>query len=161
MERAWQQIEAAGTPEVKSQLYNEALEWTMLDKNYEQRTSTVFVGPIFLPIWWGNFDPGYRPAPAVAGAPHAVPAASGGRSAASIPGAAFAASVVTGVKGFSSHVLGNLGSFTSGVTTRTNPAPLASSAARGHWSGGGVGGGHCACACACAGCACACAGGGR
>ena len=29
MERAWQQIEAAGTPEVKSQMYDEAMEWTL------------------------------------------------------------------------------------------------------------------------------------
>jgi len=48
MERAWQQIETAGTPEVKSQMYDQSLEWTMLDKNYDQRTRTFFVGPIFL-----------------------------------------------------------------------------------------------------------------
>jgi hypothetical protein len=68
-----------------------------------------------------------------------------------------AASVVTGVQGFSSHVIGDVKAFTSGVTNRTNPVPVVKS---GGWSGGG--GGHsCACACACAGCACACAGGGR
>ena len=61
MERAWQQIEAAGTPEVKSQMYDEALEWTMLDKNYDERTRRVFTGPIFVPMWWGRYDPGYRP----------------------------------------------------------------------------------------------------
>jgi hypothetical protein len=67
--------------------------------------------------------------------------------------------VVTGVQGFSSHVIGDVKAFTSGVTNRTNPMPVASTKSGG-WSGGG-GGGHCACACACAGCACACAGGGR
>ena len=54
MEQAWQQIEAAGTPEVKSQMYDQSLEWTMLDKNYDDRTRRVFTGPIFLPIWWGS-----------------------------------------------------------------------------------------------------------
>jgi hypothetical protein len=159
MERAWQQIEAAGTPEVKSQMYDESLEWTMLDKNYDDRTRRVFTGPIFLPIWWGRYDPGFGSA-ASAGTKSAapMPSSSGGRSV-SIPGSAMAASMVTSVQGFSSHVIGDVKAFTSGVTNRTNPVPVATTKSGG-WSGGG--GGHaCACACACAGCACACAGGGR
>ncbi|KAF0108448.1 MAG: hypothetical protein FD146_1022 [Anaerolineaceae bacterium] len=155
MERAWQQIEAAGTPEVKSQMYDQALEWTMLDKDYDNRTRRVFTGPVFLPMWWGRYDPGYRPAAGSvkAGAPVSLP--SGGRSSVSVPGSAFAASVVTSVQGFSSRVIGDVKTFTSGVTSRTNPLPKSSSAGKGS-SGGGR-----SCACACAGCACACAGGGR
>jgi hypothetical protein len=157
MEQAWKQIEAAGTPEVKSQMYDEALEWTMLDKDYDNRTRRVFTGPVFLPTWWGHYDPGYRPISA--GSTPSVSMPSGGRSTASIPGASFAASVVTGVQGFSSKVLGDVKSFTSGVTNRTNPVPVATRSSGGGYRGGG---GHsCACACACAGCACACAGGGR
>jgi hypothetical protein len=156
MERAWQQIEAAGTPEVKSQMYDESLEWTMLDKNYDERTRRVFTGPVFLPMWWGRYDPGYHTASTGSTSSVSTPS-SGGRSSVSLPGSAFAASVVTGVQGFSSRILGDVKSFTSGVTNRTNPVPIVK-------SGGGSsgGGGHsCACACACAGCACACAGGGR
>ncbi|MBI4731307.1 MAG: hypothetical protein HY781_04145 [Chloroflexi bacterium] len=158
MERAWQQIETAGTPEVKSQMYDEALEWTMLDKNYDERTRRVFTGPVFVPMWWGRYDPGYRPASVGGATPKiSVPGSSGGGRV-SVPGSAFAASVVTSVQGFSSRVLGDVKSFTSGVTNRTNPVPKSTSS--GGWKGGG--GGHsCACACACAGCACACAGGGR
>jgi hypothetical protein len=160
MERAWQQIETAGTPEVKSQMYDETLEWTMLDKDYDDRTRRVFTGPIFIPMWWGRYDPGYHSTSTgsigSAGPSVSVPS-SGGRT--SLPGSAFAASVVTGVQGFSSKVLGDVKSFTSGVTNRTNPVPVSRSSGR---SGGGFrGGGGCACACACAGCACACAGGGR
>ena len=159
MERAWQQIEAAGTPEVKSQMYDEAMEWTMLDKDYDARTRRVFTGPIFVPMWWGRYDPAYRPV--TSGAPKmasVTPTTSGGRT--SLPGAAFAASVVGGVQNFSSKVIGDVSAFTSGVTNRTNPIPKTSSSSS--WKGGGGGGGHsCACACACAGCACACAGGGR
>ncbi len=163
MERAWAQIESAGTPEVKSQMYDEALEWTMLDKNYDERTRRVFTGPVFLPMWWGRYDPGYHPVSTVrAGAGTGVPSVSTGRGApTSIPGSAFAASVVTGVQNFSSRVLGNVQSFTSGVTSRTNPMPKTSSTRSGGGSRGGGGGRSCACACACAGCACACAGGGR
>jgi hypothetical protein len=159
MERAWQQIEAAGTPDVKSQMYDEALEWTMLDKNYDERTRRVFTGPVFIPMWWGHYDPAYRPV--TTGAPKmasVTPTTSGGRT--SLPGAAFAASVVGGVQNFSSKVIGDLTGFTNQVTQRTNPLPKSTSS--GGWKSSGGGGGHsCACACACAGCACACAGGGR
>ena len=156
MERAWQQIEAAGTPEVKSQMYDQSLEWTMLDKNYDERTRRVFTGPIFLPLWWGGYDPGYHPASTGSVQSASMPTSRGGSSPVSIPGSAFAASVVGGVQGFSSKVLGDVKGFTSGVTNRTNPVPVSTSS--GYHGGGG---GHCACACACAGCACACAGGGR
>jgi len=155
MERAWQQIEAAGTPEVKSQMYDESLEWTMLDKNYDERTRRVFTGPVYVPMWWGRYDPGFHPV-STGSTPAVSMPSSGGRSPISLPGSAFAASVVTGVQGFSSRVLGDVKSFTSGVTNRTNPVPIGTSSG-GRSSGGG---GH-SCACACAGCACACAGGGR
>jgi hypothetical protein len=159
MERAWQQIEAAGTPEVKSQMFDESLEWTMLDKNYDDRTRRVFTGPVYVPIWWGNFDPGYRSTVASGtGKSVSVPTSSS-HGPVSLPGSTFAASVVTGVQGFSSRVLGDVKTFTSGITNRTNPVPVVKSGSSGggfHGSGGG-----CACACACAGCACACAGGGR
>ena len=163
MERAWKQIETAGTPEVKSQMYDEALEWTMLDKNYDDRTRRVFTGPVFVPMWWGRYDPGYRPAAAGMSSPSvsssgSMPGSSGGRV--SLPGSAMAASVVTGVQNFSAKILGDVRNFTSGVTNRTNPVPVVKSGSSG-WKGGGGGGHSCACACACAGCACACAGGGR
>jgi hypothetical protein len=153
-EKAWQQIETAGTPEVKSQMFEEALEWTMLDKDYDDRARRTFTGPIFVPMWWGRYDPGYgRSTSTSAGVP-SLSSGSGGRT--SLPGADFAASVVGGVQTFSSRVLGNVNEFTSGVTNVTNPPPPPSRS-----SGGRSGGGGCACACACAGCACACAGGGR
>jgi len=158
MERAWNQIEAADTPEVKSQMFEEALEWTMLDKDYDDRTRRTFTGPVYVPMWWDRYDPTYsRPSgtarPISAGAPSAPSSSTGG-----LPGSAFAASVVGNVQNFSQKVLGDVGSFTSRVTNKTNPVPKSTSS-RGRSGGGG--GGGCACACACAGCACACAGGGR
>ena len=155
MERAWKQIEAAGTPEMKSQMYDEALEWTMLDKDYEERTQDVFrTGPVYVPMWWGRYDPGFGRGSV--SQPSVSTPSSGGKSIASsmpqLPGADFAASVVGGAQNFSDKVIGNLNDFTGKVTNVTNPPPPPSSS-----SGGGGGG----CACACAGCACACAGGGR
>jgi hypothetical protein len=157
MEKAWQQVEAADTPEVKSQKFDEALEWTMLDKDFDDRTRRTFTGPIYVPMWWGRYDPSWGGTGGKGGglASPSIPSASGGRSG--LPGSAFAASMVSGMQNFSSGVMGNLNTFTSGVTKVTNPPPPPSRSS----GGGGRSGGGCACACACAGCACACAGGGR
>ncbi len=154
MEKAWQQIEAADTPEVKSQKLDEALEWTMLDKDYDDRTRRM--GPVFVPMWWGRYNPGYgsHPLSTGSGLPTSMPSQPSGGS--SLPGADFAAQMVTGVQTFSSKVLGNVNTFTEKVTGATNPPPKPTSS-----GGSGRSGGGCACACACAGCACACAGGGR
>jgi len=159
MEKAWQQIEAADTPEVKSQKFDEALEWTMLDKDYDDRTRRVFNGPMYVPLWWGHYDPTYtpRPAQAASGFPTSMPSQPSGRSA--LPGADIAAQMVTGVQTFSQKVVGNVNTFTERVTGATNPLPKPTATRSGGRSSGG--GRSCACACACAGCACACAGGGR
>jgi len=152
-ESAWGQVEAAGTPEVKSAKYDEVMEWTMLDKDYDDRTRRTFSsGPVFAPSWWGRYDPGFPRSSGSSGS-------SGGGGSVSLPnlpGSDFAASMVNSVQSFSAGVIGGVSDFTSGVTSKTNPPPKSSSS--GSRSGGG---GGCACACACAGCACACAGGGR
>jgi hypothetical protein len=143
--------------------FDEAMEWTMLDRKYEDRSREVFgPRPVFVPLWWGRYDPGFsRGASTVStpSLPTQVGSAPGSVSLPSLPGADFAASVSSGIQNFSSKVVGDITSFTSGVTNSTNPVPKPPpSSGR---SGGGGGGRSCACACACAGCACACAGGGR
>jgi len=155
MEKAWAQVQAANTPEVQSKMFEEALEWTMLDRDYDDRTRRVFTGPIFVPTWWHRYDPVWR-----GGSPSSpTPVSSSGRGSTALPGADFAASVVTGVQTFSQNVIGNVNEFTSRVTNLTNPPPPPPRSSGGRTGGGG--GRSCACACACAGCACACAGGGR
>jgi hypothetical protein len=152
--RAWEQVEADNTPEVKSQKYEEVMEWTMLDRDYDGRTRDIFRNqPVFIPIWWSRYDPviGRSFAPKTSAAPTVSP---------QVPGADFAASVVTGVQTFSSKVVGNITDFTSKITSVTNPPPKYTSSTSSGGSRGGSGC-ACACACACAGCACACAGGGR
>ncbi len=162
MEKAWAQVQDADTPEVKSQKLDETLEWTMLDKDYDDRARRVYHGPVYVPTWWGRYDPTYRRSSVpTTGRPiqtsSAPPPTPGGSQA--LPGADFAASMVAGVQTFSQKVVGNVQTFTERVTGATNPPPKSSSS-RGR-SGGSGGGRSCACACACAGCACACAGGGR
>jgi hypothetical protein len=165
--RAWKMVEDSDTPEVKSERYNQTMEWTMLDSDYQERTRRTFTtGPVFVPIWWPRYSPTYRrniggtlsnPVPV-----QSTTTSPGGKvSLPNIPGSNFAAGVINGVTGMAAGVVGNLTSFTSGVTTRTNPIPTTSRSGSGGFRGGGGGGSSCACACACAGCACACAGGGR
>jgi len=160
-EKAWEAIKAANTPDVQMKLFDEALDWSMMSGDFNQRAQEAFVGrPVYLPMWWGNYDPGYHHlgSSLPTGTSSAVPSLGGLPSQVSLPslpGADFAASMVNGVQNFSGNVLGDLSSFTGGVTDKTNPVPVSTSSSH---SGGG---GGCACACACAGCACACAGGGR
>jgi hypothetical protein len=156
MEKAWAQVQAANTPEVQSKMFEEALEWTMLDPEYDDRTRRVFTGPVFIPTWWHRYDPTWRGGGV--STPTSVPTSSGRGGSTALPGADFAASVVTGVQTFSQNVIGNVNEFTSRVTNLTNPPPPPPRSSSGR--GGGTGR-SCACACACAGCACACAGGGR
>ncbi len=163
VDRAWKQVEEADTPEVKSEKFSEAMEWTMLDKDYDDRTRRVFErGPVFVPSWWHRYDPIYSSRGTTMSTPStSLPTSSQGptfTSAPRLPGADFAASVVNSVQNMSASVIGNLGDFTSKVTNKTNPPPVTTSS-RSYSSGGR--GCACACACACAGCACACAGGGR
>jgi hypothetical protein len=165
MERAWTQVETAATPEVKMENYEKYMDWTMLDQKFDDKTRDVFrTGPVYVPIWWGNYDPTYRPATASFGGHASVSTSGSGGggggisvSMPNLPGADFAASMVGGIQNFSAGVIGDLTSFTNPITQVTNPPPKPTASS----SGGGGGGHSCACACACAGCACACAGGGR
>lgn len=168
MNRAWQQVQTADTPEVKSQVYEEVMDWTMLDRRFNDRTREVIgTGPVYMPTWWWRFDPATpRPTTMTSGGSFTTPSMPNVPTSRtvtmqmpSLPGSDFAASVVNGVQSFAGKAVGDVTAFTGGVTNKTNPVPVSTSSR----SGGGSfrGGGGCACACACAGCACACAGGGR
>jgi hypothetical protein len=156
--RAWQQVEAADTPEVLGERWGEGLEWTMLDEDWDDRTRRVFHDrPVALPQWWWFYRPWAvstdraqphmpSPTPSGAGTPVTLP---------TLPGADFANTVVTGVENAANTVVSSVEGFTGKIVEKTNPPPKPSS------SSSSSGGHSCACACACAGCACACAGGGR
>jgi hypothetical protein len=159
METAWEQVQQANTPEVQREFFEQKLEWTMLDRDYDDRSRRVFQGPVFIPHWWGRYDPTYRTGPIIpSGGGVAAPSQPSGAGRTSLPGADFAASVVGGAQTFSQRVIGNINDFTTRVTNVTNPPPKPTTSGRSMGGGGSRG---CACACACAGCACACAGGGR
>lgn len=161
MEKAWNQVETAQTPEVKSEKFDENLDWTMLDRQFDDRTRETFSsGPVFIPMWWWRYDPGVRPI--MSAGKTASPSIPSGKTTINLPnlpGSDFAASVTNGMSAFAAGVVGDVSKFTSGITNRTNPVPKTTSSGRSRSGSGG--GSSCACACACAGCACACAGGGR
>jgi len=159
MDKAWKQVEDAQTPEVRSEKYDEHMGWTMLDKDFDDRTRDVFRGGhVYVPIWWHRYDPSWGRSMKVAPKPSTPLPSGSSRSAPTLPhlpGSDFAASMVGGIESFASGVVSNITDFTGGITNKTNPIPKTSS------GGSRSGGSSCACACACAGCACACAGGGR
>jgi hypothetical protein len=160
--RAWQQVETADTPEVRSQRFDEGLEWTMLDDDFDDRMGRTFTGPVYMPPWWIYYRPwASRVRPATVSTGRATSRTPSGRGVQlpTLPGAAFAASIVTGVQSTASNIVRSVTGFTGDVTHVTNPPPKPSGRSYGGSSGGSSC--ACACACACAGCACACAGGGR
>ncbi|MEN8172474.1 MAG: hypothetical protein ABFS03_06290 [Chloroflexota bacterium] len=174
--KAWEQVEASNTPEVKSQRFEEHMGWTMLDKDFNDRTQEVFQNiPVYLPSWWNRYDPSFGgdvsagTSPISSGIPKPLsgPQTKPTPTLPHLPGADFAAAVVSDVQNFSSGIVGNMVNFTSSITNRTNPIPIptpssgSSTRSSSRSSSRRSGGSSCACACACAGCACACAGGGR
>ena len=154
VKQAWNQVESAETPEIRSQRFDESIEWTMLDRNFDGRTRNVFrSGPVYVPYWWSL----YRPSMASAGGGASGPAATPTRTSVTtsragglptLPGADFAASVVQGIQQTAGNLISNVTQFTGGGTKATNPPPPPS-----RYSGRSSGGGS--------SCACACAGGGR
>lgn len=165
VDRAWQAVEEAQTPEVKSAQFDHTLEWTMLDKDFSGRATRTFADiPVFLPRWWGRYDP----TPSVGGGHMAAPAPklSGSSSQPifslpNLPGATFAASVMDRGSNMAKTIIGKPTDFSGSVRAITNPLPVTSSYSGSSSSSSGGSSCACACACACAGCACACAGGGR
>jgi hypothetical protein len=170
VDRAWNQVTQESTPEVRSQQFDKNLEWMMMDDEFEERTERTFrTGPVIMPPWWAYYRPWVpmiRSSRTGGGGGASVGRGGGSRGGRQItlptlPGAAFASTVVGGMERTAGGIVGRLQSFTSGITQRTNPPPVSSSSGSSRSSSHRSGGCACACACACAGCACACAGGGR
>ncbi len=152
--RAWEQVEAADTPEV----VDENLEWMIMDDEFETKMPQTFgERPVPMPAWWWLYSaPPTTSRPSAGVGKAAAPSTTGPRT---VPGAQLANSVVLGIGNISNRIVTNVSDFTARVTRVTHPVPVSKSSSGGSFRSGG--GGGCACACACAGCACACAGGGR
>ena len=183
IDRAWKQVQAETTPEIKSKNLDRGLEWMMLDRDFERRTNETFRDvPVYMPPWWAYYRPWRNDVQATrvsVGSEPSSPGSSSGLdrgqsidrgggqkgtalSLPTLPGAAFAGTIVSSIERTAGGIVSRLETFTGGVTGKTNPVPVSThsgGSSRGSsFRGGGC---ACACACACAGCACACAGGGR
>ena len=92
IKQAWEQVEDADTPEVKSEKFNDHMGWTMLDGDFEDKTQDVFrSGPVYVPIWWNRYDPDYS-STRTAGSSTARPSStsrSGGGALPNLPGGEF------------------------------------------------------------------------
>jgi hypothetical protein len=159
-EKAWAQVEQAGTPELASKAYDEQLLWLFLDPNYQSRTQTAFrdrafePSPFWLWYWYGythyHRHPTYNPnveTPTQAAKPP------------TIPGADFANNIATAVENTSNNIVANLEKFANAIVPVSAPAKASTQPAH-HGSSCVCACAACACACACVSCACACAGGG-
>jgi len=159
--KAWAQVAAAETPEVKGAQFNENLEWLVVDSRFKKRTKELFRGEEEIPsasAWWLPYWFAYHSPPSFRGTegqPATPPSA--------LPAVQFADAVVTSIESTTNQIVRDIEAFTKAIL----PSPAASSSGEGRsppapvHSGGCVCAcASCACACACASCACACASGG-
>jgi hypothetical protein len=160
VDKAWKQVETAGTTQIASEAYNEQLLWLFLDPKASDRTKASFSNRVFepRPFWywyWYSYrhyspNPTYKPNIGRTGQTKKPP---------TIPGADFADNIATAIEKSANNFVINMEKFAnsiipSGPKQKSSKAPIqrktkcvCACAA-------------CACACACVSCACACAGGG-
>jgi len=153
--RAWEQVTQAQTPQVKVGTVSDSLEWLMTDPNFDKRidrvlTSDDVVQPLAGWWWWWLYTRQYAPAPAPS---RTTPTA----RAPSL--AEYANAMVTGIENTSNSIVANAEKFADTVARALAPAPPQSKPAVQH-SSCVCACVSCACVCACVSCACACAGGG-
>ncbi|MBN1580488.1 MAG: hypothetical protein JXA89_07275, partial [Anaerolineae bacterium] len=118
IDRAWKQVQAETTPEVKSKNLDRGLEWMMLDRDFERRTNETFRDvPVYMPPWWAYYRPWrthVQTARINVGSESLSPGSSsldrgqrtaGGHEGAgcplslpTLPGAAFAGTIVSGIE---------------------------------------------------------------
>jgi len=156
VDKAWAQVNAAGTPELKGDALEQQLDWLLLDEKYKERMEQTFPPDVIIlprPDWWWYWHGPHIPpkGPATARGP-TVPS-----EAKPIPGADFANKVVTAIEQSSNRLVKNAESFVNKIL----PAPPVQSREPVHHRAScACACASCACACACVSCACACAGGG-
>lgn len=158
--KAWTQVSAAETPEVKAVQFNENLEWLVIDSRFKKRTNDLFREEEEIPsasAWWLPYWFTYHSPPSFRGTegqPMTPPT--------TLPAVQFADAVVTSIESTTNRIVKDIETFTRAILPppvsssgegRSPPAPV-------HSGGCVCACASCACACACASCACACASGG-
>jgi hypothetical protein len=159
VDKAWAQVEKAGTSELASNAYDQQLLWLLLDPKLSQRTQTVFTNRVFepSPMWywyWYNYRYYYPESKIKPGA--RVPSQT--QKPPQIPGADFANNIATAIEKSANNFVVNMEKFANSIIPVSRQK---SSSQPVHQKAKCVCAcATCACACACVSCACACAGGG-
>ncbi len=148
IQRAWQQVREAGTPEVKNQEFDQNFDWLMLNYRFGEDVQELFKDPgMTTPQWWSAYDQGFKlpdnHLPTLRnqssqsdttidpGRPIFHPRAESSSTkseifstpkpgSSALPGADYAASIVNSVQDFSSKVISDVGKFTDRVHKVTN-----------------------------------------
>jgi hypothetical protein len=159
VEKAWTQVEQAGTPKLTSEAYDEQLLWLFLDPNHQSRTEKAFHDKIFepSPFWfwyWYSYHhyhpkPEYRPN---------IQTPSQSTKPPTIPGTEFADNIATALENTSNNIVTNLEKFVNAILPMSTAKASSKPARQGASCVCACA--ACACACACVSCACACASGG-
>jgi len=159
VEKAWEQVNAAGTPELVAQTFADQLDWLSLDPKMGERSGDItarmpgYVLPgYWWPLWIHISSPVPLPPPPTAGA--GTPIANQ-----PIPMVEFANSVVSTIERTSNSIVTNVERFMA-LAAQRPPSQTTKAPAVSHRSGCVCACASCACACACVSCACACASGG-
>ncbi|MEM2341651.1 MAG: hypothetical protein QXX94_03860 [Candidatus Bathyarchaeia archaeon] len=147
VDRAWQQVTQAGTPELKCNVLEENIEWLLADERFEERLRIAFPPDIIIyprPGWWWYWS-WPRPQPPIqTGEVKPIP----------IPGQEFANNIVLAIQKTANNIVLNVQEFANQLV----PARRAQIAQRPlRYPSCVCACASCACACACVSCACACA----
>jgi len=159
VDKAWSQVQAAQTPQLASQAYDQQLLWLFLDNKLQTKTQNIFTNQNFTPnpLWfWYWYSTGtYQsktPNKSITNPPTT-------QKPLQIPGADFANNIATAVENSANNIVVSLEKFANSILppppkpkTSTQPAHKKAKCVCACAA--------CACACACVSCACACAGGG-
>jgi hypothetical protein len=160
--KAWDQVTQAGTPELKEDALEQNMEWLLADDRFDEKFRGAFPPEILIlprPGWWWYwYGPHFPSGPTVLPAGVPVPARIPTQPT-PIPGQDFANNIVKGLQTSANNMVKNVQTFTNRLVPAPAPASVSQRSVR---SGSGCvcACAHCACACACVSCACACAGGG-
>jgi hypothetical protein len=158
--KAWKQVETAGTTQLASKAYNEQLLWLFLDPKLQNKTQIAFKNRTFdpSPLWfWYWYSHGHYQPKTPNRAINKPPSQT--QRAPSIPGSEFANNIATAVENSANNFVVSLEKFANAILPM--PPQQKTSKQPAHTKAKCVCAcAACACACACVSCACACAGGG-
>jgi len=157
VDKAWNQVTQASTPELKGDALESSLEWLLMDNKYDEKFRTAFPPNIIIvprPTWWWYWYGPYFPR----GSRTTSTGTPGGQiDATPIPAQEWSNNIVRGLETTTNNIVKNIQDFTNKITG-AQTVPSSRSARQGSKCVCACA--NCACACACVGCACACAGGG-